>query len=76
MYEERVIDIDNLFLDENNYRIDFERYNTLPKVIERLYLDENIRGMINGSVDFQGLYPHEELIVILKRDGKYRVVEG
>ena len=76
MYEEKVIDIDSLFLDENNYRIDFERYNTLPKVIERLYLDEKIKEMINGIVNFPGIYPHEKLIVIPKGDGKYKVLEG
>lgn len=76
MYEEKVIDIDSLFLDENNYRIDFERYNTLPKVIERLYLDEKINEMINGIVNFPGIYPHEKLIVIPKGDGKYKVLEG
>ena len=76
MYEEKVIDIDDLFLNLNNYRIDFDHYNTLPKVVERLFLDERIMDMIDGIVSFHGMYPHEKLIVVPKEDGKYKVLEG
>ncbi len=77
MYKEEVIEIEKLFLNKENYRIDFERYNTLEKVVERLYADEDIMGMIRGIVNFPGIYPHEKLIVVPKEDGDgYVVIEG
>lgn len=76
MVEEKFIGIGELVLDQRNYRIDFERYKTLEEIVERLYLDEDIVGMINGIVTFRGVYPHEKLIVVPLENGKYRVVEG
>lgn len=76
MYEEKVIDIEKLFLDPKNYRIDFERYNTTEKAVERLYLDEDIMGMVKGIVNFPGLHPHEKMIVVPKDKGEYKVLEG
>jgi hypothetical protein len=76
MYRDEIVEIKELFLNEKNYRIDYERYNTLEKVVERLYLDENIIGMIKGIVEYQGIYPHERLIVIPKDSSGFTVVEG
>ena len=77
MYKDEIIEIEKLFLDKKNYRIDFERYNTAEKVIDRLYAEEDIIGMIKGIVTFQGIYPHEKLIVIPRQDGTgYTVKEG
>ncbi len=77
MYKDEIIGIEKLFLDKKNYRIDFERYNTAEKVIDRLYAEEDIIGMIKGIVTFPGIYPHEKLIVIPREDGTgYTVKEG
>ena len=77
MYKDEIIEIDKLFLDKENYRIDFERYNTAEKVIDRLYAEEDIIGIIKGIVTFPGIYPHEKLIVIPNEAGTgYTVKEG
>ena len=76
MIRDEIVDIDELFLNPKNYRIDYERYNTVEKVVERLYLDEDIVGMIKGIVEFRGIYPHERLIVIPKDSSGYTVIEG
>lgn len=76
MVEEKTIDIQHLFLDEKNYRIDFERYKTLQEVVDRLYRDEKIIPMMEGIVSFGGVYPHEKLIALPRLDGKYKIVEG
>ena len=52
MPRDETVEINNLFLNPKNYRIDYERYNTLEKVVDRLYLDEDIIGMIKGIVGF------------------------
>ena len=44
--------------------------------MERLYLDEDITGMIKAIVEFQGIYPHDKLIVIPKDGSGYTVLEG
>ena len=76
MTKDEIVDINKLFLNPKNYRIDYERYNTVEKVVERLYSDEDIVGMIKGIVEFKGLYPHERLIVIPKDNSGYTVMEG
>ena len=76
MTRDKIVNINELFLNPKNYRIDYERYNTVEKVVERLYLDEDIVGMIKGIVEFQGIYPHERLIVIPKDSSGYTVMEG
>lgn len=76
MVDEKVIDTQDLLLDRKNYRIDFKRYTTLDEAVRRLYLDEEIVEMIEGIVEFPGLYPHEKLIVIPNGNGKYIVKEG
>ena len=75
-YEEKVIEIDKLYLDKRNYRIDFDRYNTEEKAVERLYLDEDIIGMIKGIVNHPGLYPHDKMIALPKGNDRYTVLEG
>ncbi len=76
MVDEKVIDTKDLLLDSKNYRIDFKRYPSLDDAVKRLYLDEEIVEMIEGIVEFPGLYPHEKLIVIPNGNGKYIVKEG
>ncbi len=76
MVTDEIIDIDNLYLNKNNYRIDFERYKAIEELIDRLYEDEDIIGMIKGIVNFQGLYPNERIIVIPSEENKYTVMEG
>ena len=76
MPTDKMINVDDLLLNQRNYRIDFDRYNTMEKVIEKLYEDENIIEMIKGIVDFQGLYYNDRIIVTPKDDNKYIVMEG
>ena len=75
-YKNEIIDVENLYLDQKNYRIEFERYNTVEDVVNRLYEDEDIIGMVKDIVDCHGLYPNDMPIVIPKDDSKYTVVEG
>ena len=44
MHEIKVIRIEKLFLNIRNYRIDFDRYNTLEKAVDKLYDEEDIIG--------------------------------
>ena len=76
MPTDKMINVDDLLLNQRNYRIDFDRYNTTEKVIEKLYEDENIIEMIKGIVDFQGLYYNDRIIVTPKDDNRYIVMEG
>ena len=75
-YEE-TIGIDKLCLDPQNYRIDFNKYNTDPQLIQRLYAEEDVIGIMRDIVSFRGLFPNEKLIVIPNDDHtKYIVKEG
>ena len=76
MFEEKTIEVEKLLLNKENYRIDFERYNTPSKVINRLFQSEKIIEMIQGIVSFRGVYPHEKIIVVPIKNGRYKVVEG
>lgn len=76
-YNEEVIEIEKLFLDPQNYRIEDDKYKTLKELIERLYSEEDIMGIMNNIVSFQGLFPHDKLIVVPNEDHtKYIVKEG
>ncbi len=75
-YKNEIIDVEDLCLDQKNYRIDFDRYNTIEEEVDRLYEDEDIIGMIKEIVNFKGLHPNDIPIVIPKDDSKYTVVEG
>lgn len=75
-YTYETINVNKLFLNSKNYRIDFERYQTQSEIVERLYEEEDIIEMIKGIVSFQGIYPHESLIVIPNNKNGYTVMEG
>ena len=75
-YQYLDIDVGDLYLNPKNYRIDFVRFKTSEMVIDRLYEDEDIIGLIRLIVDFGGLYPYELLIAVPKDDTKYTVLEG
>ena len=70
------LNVEDLCLNLKNYRIDFVRFNTEEKVIDRLYEDEDIIGLMRLIVDFGGLYPNDLLIAVPKDDSKYTVLEG
>ena len=75
-YEE-TIGIDKLCLDQQNYRIDFIKYNTDPELIERLYVEEGVIEIMKDIVSFPGLFPNEKLIVVPNDDHTtYTVKEG
>ncbi len=75
-YQYLDIDIGDLYLNPKNYRIDFVRFKTTEMVIDRLYEDEDILGLMRLIVDFGGLYPNDLLIAVPKDDSKYTVLEG
>ena len=70
------LNVEDLCLNLKNYRIDFVRFNTEEKVIDRLYEDEDIIDLMRLIVDFGGLYPNDLLIAVPKDDSKYTVLEG
>lgn len=77
---DKMINIDDLLLNSENYRIDYTRYNTIEKAVKKLYEDAHILDMIKDIVSFQGLYYNDRIIVIRKVDekdrDKYVVLEG
>ena len=75
-YQYLDIDVEDLYLNPKNYRIDFVRFKTPEMVIDRLYEDEAIIDLMRRIVDFGGLYPNDLLIAIHKDDSKYTVLEG
>lgn len=77
---DKMVNIDDLLLNSENYRIDYTRYNTIEKAVKKLYEDANILDMIKDIISFQGLYYSDRIIVIRKvgeKDReKYVVLEG
>jgi hypothetical protein len=74
-WEKDSIDTQDLFLDDQNWRFPPELHNLpQPKLLEAL-IDEYDVYEIASSIEENGFYPHESLVVV-KEKGKYIVLEG
>ena len=69
------LDIDDLLLNKENFRIDFNSGSTEADVVKKLFEEEEIIEMAEDIVSFGGLYPHENLLVVHEA-GKTIVLEG
>ena len=70
-----VIDIDDLRLNKENFRIHFKTARDEAGVVRRLFQEEDIVGMASDIISYGGLYPHENLLAV-KESEKIIVLEG
>lgn len=69
------VDIDELFINKDNYRLDTRKITTIEDAMDILFEEEDIIGMAKDIISFGGLYPQENLLVV-KEGGKNIVLEG
>ena len=70
-----VVDIDDLLLNRENFRIHYITARDEADVVRRLFQEEKIVEMANDIVSYGGLYPHENLLAV-RENGKIIVLEG
>lgn len=74
-FQQMNVDIDILYLNRENYRIDFTKFRNDTEAIPILFEEEGIIEMASDIVSFKGLYPNETLLVV-EENGRKIILEG
>ena len=69
------VKVTDIILDVENPRLDLKPTATQAEVREILFKQAKVMDLIETILDYRGLYPGEDIIVLREKD-KFRVLEG